>query len=231
MLEINLLLLLQGQGHIWPSTFKCQGHSQGQTHWSHLTPGFQSICLLFVSWQSEHFWLRYSKFYIWPWQFKVKVMAEVKSDSHIWALSISHACVYASLIFYSSWKTTVSLSWGTKPLFTIWMSVKNVWNKKRHVLHIFVLVLNFTHGTGITTTICAFWYREVDQTNYQKSIGSATLRPCRAIYLSLWHGSTVRVVPMLPHGDKQPIEMAKYHITLMYIIWLFQCILSPLRYV
>ena len=88
-----------------------------------------------------------------------------------------------------------------------------------------------THGTGITTTICAFWYREVGLTNYQKSIGSATLRPCRASYLSLWQGSTVRVVPMLPHGDKQPIEMAQYHITVMYIIWLFQCILSPLWYV
>ena len=34
-----------------------QGHSQGQTHWSHLRPGVQSICLLFVSWQLDHFWL------------------------------------------------------------------------------------------------------------------------------------------------------------------------------
>ena len=54
--------------------------------WSHLRPGVQSICLLFVSWQSDHFWLRYSKFYIWPWKFKVKVMAKVKPDGHIWAL-------------------------------------------------------------------------------------------------------------------------------------------------
>ena len=37
---------------------------QGQTHWSHLTPGVQSICLLFVTWQSDHFWLRYRKFHI-----------------------------------------------------------------------------------------------------------------------------------------------------------------------
>ena len=28
----------------------------------------QSISLLFVSWQSDHFWLRYSKFHIWPWK-------------------------------------------------------------------------------------------------------------------------------------------------------------------
>ena len=45
-----------------------QGHGQGQTRWSHLSPRVQSICLLFVSWQSDHFWLRYSKFHIWPWK-------------------------------------------------------------------------------------------------------------------------------------------------------------------
>ena len=37
--------------------------------WSHLKPvaGVQSICLLFISWQSDHFQLRYSKFHIWPY--------------------------------------------------------------------------------------------------------------------------------------------------------------------
>ena len=50
---------------------------------------FKSICLLFVSWQSDHFWLRYSKFHIWPWKFKVKVMAKVKSDGHIWGLEFN----------------------------------------------------------------------------------------------------------------------------------------------
>ena len=45
-----------------------QGHGQGQTRWSHLSPRVQSICLLFVSWQSDHFGLRYSKFYIWLWK-------------------------------------------------------------------------------------------------------------------------------------------------------------------
>ena len=43
-------------------TLKIQG--QGQTRWSHLSPRVQSICLLFVSRQSDHFWLRYSEFYI-----------------------------------------------------------------------------------------------------------------------------------------------------------------------
>ena len=35
------------------------------------------------------FWLRYSKFYIWPWKFKVKVMAKVKPGGHIWALEFN----------------------------------------------------------------------------------------------------------------------------------------------
>ena len=76
-------------GHISPWKFKCQGHGQGQTHWSHVRPGVQSICLLLVSWQSDHFWLRSSKFNIWPWKFKVKVMAKVKTDGHIWGLELN----------------------------------------------------------------------------------------------------------------------------------------------
>ena len=55
----NSILTLKIQG---------QGHGQGQNRWSHLSPRVQSICLLFVSWQSDHFWLRYSKFHIWPWK-------------------------------------------------------------------------------------------------------------------------------------------------------------------
>ena len=72
-------------------TLKIQGqaHGQGQTWWSHLRPWVKSTCLFFVSWQSDHFWLRYSKFYIWPWKFKVKVMAKVKPDGHIWALEFN----------------------------------------------------------------------------------------------------------------------------------------------
>ena len=45
-----------------------QGHGKGQTQWSHLSPRVPSLCLLFVSWQSEHFWPRYSKFHIWTWK-------------------------------------------------------------------------------------------------------------------------------------------------------------------
>ena len=49
------------QGHVWPWKFKGQGYGQCQTWWSHLRPRVQSICLLFVPWQSDHFGLRYSK--------------------------------------------------------------------------------------------------------------------------------------------------------------------------
>ena len=42
----------------------------------------KSICLLLVSWQLGHFWLRYIKIHISPWKFKVKVTAKVKSDGN-----------------------------------------------------------------------------------------------------------------------------------------------------
>ena len=86
---VKVMCVVKGQGHVWPSKFKGQGYGQGQTHWSHLRPGGQSICLLFVLWQSDHFWLRYSKFHIWPWKFKVKVMAKTNPDGHIWALEFN----------------------------------------------------------------------------------------------------------------------------------------------
>ena len=66
-----------------------QGHSKGQIWWSHLRPRVQSMCLLFVLWQSDHFWQRYSQFHIWPWKFKVKVMSKVKPNGHIWGLEIN----------------------------------------------------------------------------------------------------------------------------------------------
>ena len=81
---VNTIRMIKGLGHIWPWIFKDQGHCQGQTHWSHLRPKVKSICLLFVSWQWDHFWQRYSKFHVWHWKFKVNVMAKVKPDSHIW---------------------------------------------------------------------------------------------------------------------------------------------------
>ena len=85
-----------GQDHMWPWKFKCQGHSQGQTLWSHLRPGVQSICLFFVSCQLDNFWLRYSKFHIRPWKFKANVMAKVKFDGHIWGLEFNRCLLFVS---------------------------------------------------------------------------------------------------------------------------------------
>ena len=68
---------------------KYQCHGQGQTHYHIWGLKVKLICLLFVSSQSDHFWLGYSKCHIWPWKFKVKVMVKVKSDGHIWGLEFN----------------------------------------------------------------------------------------------------------------------------------------------
>ena len=41
---VKAMRVVKGQGHIWPWKFKGKGCGQGQTHWSHLRPGVQSIC-------------------------------------------------------------------------------------------------------------------------------------------------------------------------------------------
>ena len=84
-----------GQDHIWPWKLIYQGHGQGQTHCQIWGLEFKSICLLFVLWQSDHFWLGYSKFQIWPWKFKVKVKAKVKSDGQIWGLEFNRYVRYS----------------------------------------------------------------------------------------------------------------------------------------
>ena len=128
---------VKGQGHIWPSKFKGQGYGQGQTHWSHLRPGVQSICLFFISWQSDHFWLRYRKFHIWPWKFKIKVMAKVKSDGHIWSLGVESIC-----LLFISWLS--DHFWLRYSKFYIWpwkFKVK-VMAKVKSDGHIWVLEFN-----------------------------------------------------------------------------------------
>ena len=105
--------VVKGQGHVWPSKFKGQCYGEGQTHWSHLRPGVQSICLLFVSWQSDHFWLRYRKFHIWPWKFKVKVMVKVKLDGNIWGLGVQSIC-----LLFVSWQS--DHFWLRYSKFYIW---------------------------------------------------------------------------------------------------------------
>ena len=94
----NLTMKIHGQGHVCGQrsrsclTFKIQKSKS----WSRSNPlvafeasGVQSICLFFVSWQSDHFWLRYRKFHIWTWKPQVKVMVKVKHDGHIWGIEFN----------------------------------------------------------------------------------------------------------------------------------------------
>ena len=120
------------RGQVWPSKFKGHSYGQVQTHCSHLRPGVQSICLLFVSWQSDHFWLRYRKFHIWPWKSKVKVMAKVKSNGHIWGLGVQLICLLLvswqsdhfwlrySKFYNWPWKFKVKVMAKVKPNGHIW---------------------------------------------------------------------------------------------------------------
>ena len=129
---VKVMCVVKDQGNVWPSKFKGQGYGQHQTHWSHLRPGVQLICLLFFSWQSDHFWARHSKFYIWPWKFKVKVMAKVILDDHIWALVFNrYVCIsfrgnrtifwlrYSKLYIWP-WKFKVKVVAKVKPDGHIW---------------------------------------------------------------------------------------------------------------
>ena len=113
---VKAVCVIKGQGHIWPWKFKGQGH--GQTHWSHLRPGIQSICLLFVPWQSDHFWLRYSKFHIWPWKFKVKVIqGQGYGQGQTW-LSHLRPEVQSIYLLSVSWKS--DHFWLRYSKFHIW---------------------------------------------------------------------------------------------------------------
>ena len=64
---VKVICVVKGQGHIWPWKFKVKVMAKVKPD-GHIWALVQSICLLFVSWQSDHFWLRYSKFHIWPWK-------------------------------------------------------------------------------------------------------------------------------------------------------------------
>ena len=93
------MCVAKGQGHVRPSKFKGQGYGQGQTHWSHLRPGVQSICLLLVLWQS----------------FKVKVMAKITPNGHIWGLGVQSIC-----LLFISWQS--DHFWLRYSKFYIWPS-------------------------------------------------------------------------------------------------------------
>ena len=68
--KVKVMVKVKPTGHIWDLEFNRYVYF--------LFRGNQTI-----------FWLRYGKFYIWPWKFKVKVMAKVKTDGHIWTLEFN----------------------------------------------------------------------------------------------------------------------------------------------
>ena len=141
---VKVTCVVKSQSHVWPSKFKGHNYGQGQTHWSHLRPGIQSICLLFVSWQSDHFWLIYRKFHIWPRKLKVKVTAKVKPDGHIWGLGVQSICLLFvswqsdhfwlrySKFYIWPWKFKVKVMAKVKPDGHIWALEFN-----RHVCFLF----------------------------------------------------------------------------------------------
>ena len=77
---VKAMHVVKGQGHIWPWKFKVK--VMAKVTWPSVTfDALSSIDMFaFISWQSDHFWLKYSKFHIWPWKIKVKVMAKTKPD-------------------------------------------------------------------------------------------------------------------------------------------------------
>ena len=68
--KVKVMVMIKPIGHIWGLEFNL-------------------YVSFFISWQLDHFWLRYSKFHIWPWKFKVMVKVMVKSDGHIWGLEFN----------------------------------------------------------------------------------------------------------------------------------------------
>ena len=126
---VKVMYVVKGQGHVWLTKFKGQGYGQGQTHWSYLRPGVQLICLLFVSWQLDHFWLRYRKFHILPWKFKVKEGQTWWSHLRPWVQSIcllfvswqsDHFWLRHSKFYIWPWKFKVKVMAKVKPNGHIW---------------------------------------------------------------------------------------------------------------
>ena len=85
-----------GHGHEWPTVtpfVKCQSAlpfwDTAISKFDQDDPWSRSCVWSKVKVMFDHFWRRYGKFHIWPWKLKVKVMAKVKPDGHIWALDFN----------------------------------------------------------------------------------------------------------------------------------------------
>ena len=92
----NLIMKIHGQGHVWSKvkvTLDLQ-HSKVKVMVKVKPIGHiwslefnRYVCFSFRG-NRTIFWLRYSKFHIWPWKFKVKVM--MKIDQNLVRQSIGH---------------------------------------------------------------------------------------------------------------------------------------------
>ena len=95
----NLTMKIQGQGHKWGQSWKSQRGSN-----------IQSTHIPFAPCQSGIPFLSYNFFKIWPWKSRVKIMGEVKFQSHNVGLTSYR---FTSLSFHvnrpsHSWVTTIS---------------------------------------------------------------------------------------------------------------------------
>ena len=143
----NLTMKIHGQGHVCSQkwrlhlTLKIQDQGQGLEF---------NRCLLFVSWQLDHSWLRYSKFHIWLWKFKVKVMAKIKPDGPIWGLEFNRYVCFsfcgnltifgwdiANSIFDLANSTSRSQPKSNQEIYTssIVPKMKEIWKVVRKLLH------------------------------------------------------------------------------------------------
>ena len=120
----NLTLEIQGQGHGWGQSFKSQLESNilsthgweataapaGQSLKSQHGSNIQSTHIPFIPCQSGIPFLSYDFSKIWPWKSRVKVMGEVKVESHNMGPTFNRL---TSLSFHvdqasHSWVTTFS---------------------------------------------------------------------------------------------------------------------------
>ena len=116
----NLTMKIHGKGQVYGQRSMSRSNLKIQRSWlwskSNPLVKFEAWGLIhmfaFLSWQSDHFWLRYKKFHIWPWK-KVKVMAKVKPDGHNRGLGVQSIC-----LLFVSWQS--DHFWLRYSKFHIW---------------------------------------------------------------------------------------------------------------
>ena len=76
----------------------------------------------------DHLWLRYiKKVHIWLWKFKVKVMAKVKPNGHIWGLEFNRCVCF---LFRGNWTI---IGWDTSnSIFDLENARSMSWKSQGH---------------------------------------------------------------------------------------------------